>query len=83
MAMYFMHTYAVKLMMCFIDIFIGSPLPTTLSDVVSQLFEQYLPRRRSLSEYAALYEGLYEHCTTFHFGSPMRGCYSFIKEPLN
>lgn len=59
-------------MMCFIDIFIG-PSPTTLSDVVSQLFEQYLPRRRSPSEYVALYEGLYEHCTAFNFGSPMRG----------
>jgi hypothetical protein len=59
-------------MMCFIDIFIG-PSPSTFWDVVSQLFEQYLPRRRSLSDYAFLYEGLHELCTTFHFGSPARG----------
>jgi hypothetical protein len=57
-------------MMCFIDIFIG-PSPSTLPDVVSQLFEQYLPRRRSLSDYAVLCVGLHEHCITFHFGSPM------------
>jgi hypothetical protein len=51
--------------------------PTTLSDVVSQLFEQYLPRRRSLSNYGVLDEGLHEHCTTFHFGQSMRGLLQF------
>jgi hypothetical protein len=63
-------------MMCFIGRFIG-PSPSTFSDVVSQLFEQYLPRRRSLSDYTFLYEGLHELGTTFHLGSHMTGLIKF------